>query len=253
MNIDLKGVQVVILAGGKGKRMESEEPKALAKLKGKAFLAHILDTVNSLAFPISPVVVVGHKKERIREVFGPDINYAHQEDQLGTGHALMSAKNNAHKDHKTILVISTDQPLVSAQTILNIIKKHRESGAVLSMGTIVLPDFSEWREGLKHFGRIVRDENGQVLKNVEWKDASDEEKEILEVNPAIYAFDADWLWANIDKLKNENAQSEYYLTDLIRIAVEAKKKVETVEIENILEGIQPNTKAELEILEALSV
>ena len=101
---------------------------------------------------------------------------------------------------------------------------------------MVVPDFKEWRTGLNDFGRIVRGTNGLIKKIVEFKDASDKEKKKRELNLALYAFDAKWLWANIDKIKNKNAQAEYYLTDLVKIACKQNKKIETVQIANVIEG-----------------
>lgn len=249
----MQDTQIIILAAGKGVRMKSDEPKALVKFKNKPLIKHILDTISALYLPIKPVIVVGHKKERIMEELGQNYLYAEQEQQLGTGHAVASAKKKVHPDHKIVLVLSSDQPLISKETIELLLKKHDEKKPTITMATVLMPDFEEWRSGLRHFGRIVRGNNEEVLGIVEFKDTTEKEKLIRELNPAVYAFDSDWLWQNIGLIKNENKQGEYYLTDLIKIARDQNKKIEAVPVASLIEGLQPNSKEELEILEKITV
>jgi len=244
-------IQIIILAAGKGTRMKSDIPKALTPFRGKTFLEHILDTVKKLNPEIKPIIVVGHKKELIKEALGKSYIYAEQNEQLGTGHAVMSARNAIEPQHEIVIVLSADQPLVSKETLEKIIEKHLEKKPTITIGTVIVPDFEDWRMGLNHFGRIIRGSNGLVKKIVEFKDANNKEKEIKELNPALYAFDANWLWNNIDKLKNNNTQTEYLLTDLIKIACEQNKKIEALPIVNIIEALQPNCQEELETLERI--
>jgi len=245
-------IKIIILAAGKGTRMKSDAPKALTLFKGKPFLKHILETIKKLDPKIKPIIVVGHKKEQIKKLLGEDYVYAEQYEQLGTGHAVLSAKKQAAKTpHEIVLVMATDQPLVSKETLERLIEKHNEKKPSITLGTVIVPDFREWRAGIYHFGRIIRGINGPVEKAVEFKDANEEEKAIKELNLMLYVFDAKWLWANIDKLKNENAQAEYYLNDLVKIACTQNKKIESVQIGNILEALQPNSQEELKTLESL--
>jgi len=252
MNNDPK-IRIVVLAGGKGKRMKSDTPKALALFKGKPFLKHILDTIKELDKSIKPIIVVGHKKEDIQQAFGDEHIYAEQSEQLGTGHAVMSAKSAIDSPHEIVIVVATDQPLISKETLESIIKKHVEKKPTVTIGTVTVPDFQDWRMGVHEFGRIIRGNDGAIKRIVEFKDATDEERKLKELNPALYAFDANWLWENIDKLKKENVQGEYYLTDMIQMAFDQNKKIETVPLVNMVEALQPNSKEELEMLEKLIV
>ena len=248
-----KRVKIVILAAGKGTRMKSEEPKALTMLKGKPFLKHILDTIKKIAPDIKPIIVVGYQKEKVIATLGKENVYAEQTEQLGTGHAVLSAKKAIQTPHETVLVISADQPRLSKETIERIIEKHFEKKPTITLATVTVPDFEDWRAGLYYFGRIIRGNNGQIEEMVELRNASEAEKKITELNAAIYAFDADWLWNNIEKLNTRNSIGEYLLTDLIHVAFSQNKKIEAVPVANILEAIQPNSKDELEILEKLVV
>lgn len=247
-------IKIIILAAGNGKRMKSDEPKALAMFKGKPFLRHILDTIKKLDPEIKPIIVVGYKKERIKEILGENQIYAEQKEQLGTGHAVASARNAITTPHDMVLVLSADQPVVSKETLERLIATHIEKQPTITLGTIVVPDYEDWRVGLySNFGRIVREIDGRVKKLVEFKNTTDEEKKIKEINPALYVFDAKWLWDNIDKIEMDHTRNEYKLTDLIYMAFSQKKKMEVMPITNIIEGLQPNSREELEILEKLVV
>lgn len=244
-------IKIIILAAGKGKRMQSDLPKALAMFKGKPFLQHTLETIHKLDEDIKPIIVVGHQKELIKETFGENYIYAEQKEQLGTGHAVMSAKVAIDSPHEIILVLATDQPLVSKETLERIIQKHQERKPTITLATVTVPDFEDWRFGIHNFGRIMRGNDRLVKKIIEFKDASQDEREVKELNLSLYAFDADWLWKNIDKLKNENSQGEYYLTDLVKMACEQNKKIEAVPVFQMIEALQPNSQEELAILEKL--
>lgn len=249
----MQNTQIIILAGGKGVRMKSDNPKALTIFKNKTFIQHILDTVSTLSLSIKPIIVVCYKKEQIIEKLGNEYIYADQGEPLGTGHAVATAKKNTDPRSTVVLVLSSDQPLVSKTTIERLLLKHNEKNPTITMATVVVPDFEEWRSSMRHFGRIIRKEDGTVEEIVEFKDATEKEKMVKELNPALYVFDSSWLWSNIDLIKNDNKQKEYYLTDLIKMAREQNKKIEAVPVANILEGLQPNSKEELELLEKFAL
>lgn len=242
--------QIIILAAGHGKRMQSELPKALTPLHGKPFIAHVLDAVKESGACDKPIIIIGQKGDQVRDTLGTSYSYAVQDKQLGTGHAVMIAENIA-KNADLVVVLYADHPLVSAQTIKNIVNTHIKDNAILTMATATVPDFLDWRSAFVAFGRFIRDENNNISKIVEMKDATEEEKEIKEVNPAYMCFDATWLWSHLHTLKNENAQEEYYLTDLVGMAFNENQKITTISIDP-REALGVNTKEQLETITAIS-
>jgi len=245
----MSNTQIIILAAGHGKRMQSELPKALTPLHGKPFIKHVLGAIEASGVCDNPIIVIGQKGDQVRDVLGQSYSYAVQSEQLGTGHAVMIAEDIA-KEADTIVVLYADHPLVSDETIKNLINTHKEKGAILTMATALVPDFLDWRKAFLSFGKFVRDEKGEIKKIVEVKDASPEELEIKEVNPAYMCFDAKWMWKHLHMLRNENAQSEYYLTDLVGMAFGEHQNIASISI-NPKEALGVNTKEQLELIENL--
>lgn len=233
-------MNVVILAAGKGKRMHSNLPKVLHPLAGKPLLGHVLDTARTLS-PASLCVVVGHGGEVVRQaVAAPDVQFGEQSPQLGTGHAVQQALPYLGQGSHT-LVLYGDVPLVQASTLKRLLAAAQDGLAVL---TVAL-------DNPQGYGRILRDPAGQVTAIVEEKDANDAQRAIREVNTGIMAIPtahlADWLGA----LSNNNAQGEYYLTDLIGLAVAQGVPVRTAHPEGPWEVLGVNSKTQLAELERI--
>lgn len=244
-------IRILILAGGKGERMQNTLPKVLAQVKGKSMIKYLLESVEKSGIDKKPVIVVGYKKELVINELGKknkQYQYINQEHQLGTGHAVNLTKDYLKDKAEHVMILYGDHPFVNVKTIKKINEKHIKSGKKITMAIVKLPDFKDWRIVFKNFSRIVRDRNGKIIKDVQIKDASDEEKEITEVNPCYFCFEAKWLWSKLETLKNDNTQKEYYLTDLIKIATENGMEIESIEIEPH-EALGANTQKELEILE----
>jgi len=246
----LDNTQVIILAGGKGTRMEQELPKVLTTLGNKFLIEYILKSVNECNFKINPLVVVGYKGELVKEKLGDNLVYIEQKEQLGTGHAVLCAKDYFSKDAKNIIILYGDMPNISKQTILKLADMQDRDNAVLSMMTVNVPDFLDFRKCFYAFGRIVRDKNKKIKKIVELRDATDEEKNITELNPSLFCFNKDWLLKNLDNLKNNNSQREYYLTDLIGIAIDEGSNINSLSVDPD-ECIGVNTLEELKRAEEI--
>ncbi len=240
--------QVIILAGGKGTRMQSDIPKVLHLVKGIPIIKRLLRNVRVISE--KPTLVIGYKGNDIKEALGAACEYVYQSEQLGTGHAILCAKPAlANRGYKNIIVMPGDHPLVSAETFQTLLTLHEEHTAKMSLAVVSVPNYEGDYAAFYHFGRIIRDERGMVVRIVEYKDATPEERQICEVNPSYYCFDAQWLWENISRLKNENAAHEYYLTDMVALAHEAGGSIPSCVIQRPFEGLGVNDRNQLEVIE----
>lgn len=236
--------KIAILAAGKGTRMQSELPKVLVDLNGRPMIHYLLDAAISSGVDDHPIVVVSpHNQDVIKEYLqGYDVIYTVQEQQLGTGNAFASIRPALDPGVDTILNFYGDHPFVSAESIRQIAEGHQGQ---LSMVTTRLEDFEDWRRNLYHWGRIIRT-GGRISQIIEFKDASDEVKEIKEVNPGFFVFDRYWVFNNIDRLTDNNSQHEYYLTDMVKIAFDEGVKINDLSIK-VEEVIGINSQEELQI------
>lgn len=234
-------VQPIILAAGKGSRMGNPElPKVLIDLNGKPLIEYLLDTLTDQEFKPA-ALVVGYKQEQVKEALGNKYRYITQEEQLGTGHALKVCEESLKGTALYYLLAYGDTPLLSIQTLRRLVTIHEATESVLSMVT-----FKSDREMFYNFGRIIRDAQGKVVAIREYKDCTPEEKEIKEYNPGFYCFSDGWLWEALKKIKPVNAQGEYYLTDLVAIAVGEGRTIPTIEAESWVEAAGVNTPEQLE-------
>ncbi len=245
-----KKTQIIILAAGLGKRMNAPVPKVLVEFRGRPIITYILDAVKESGVCDTPVIVVGKMADMVKEALGDKYIYAFQKEQLGTANAVECAKEVTPHDAENILVLYGDQPSITAKLIHNMIDTHEKEGTVLTMATVTVPDFEGWRQMFLDFSRIIRDENGVIINNVEKKDQTEEQKKIKEVNPALMIFDAKWMWKNISNIKNENVAGEYYLTDLIQLAFKEGERIATVPIRPE-EALGINSKEHIELLDDL--
>lgn len=227
----------VVLAAGKGTRMKSELYKVLHTINGISMVEHVLRAVQQSNVE-RIVTIVGHGAETVRDVLADHSEFALQEDQLGTGHAVLQAKDLLKDEEGSTLVICGDTPLFSAETLNQLFEFHEESNA---KGTI-LTAIAEDPAG---YGRVVRQSDKEVSRIVEQKDANKEEQAITEINTGTYVFNNKALFEALDKVGNENAQGEYYLPDVISIMKEAGDTVKAFTMDNFDEAIGVNDRIAL--------
>ncbi len=233
-------LHIVILAAGKGTRMYSKQPKVLHKIAGKSLLAHAIETAEKLE-PKSITVVVGHGKEQVIANTPHQVNWVEQTEQLGTGHALKMALPHLPKQGRT-LVLYGDVPLIDVKTLQELIDTPKTDDVSL------LTDIIEDASG---YGRIIRDENHQIIGIVEEKDTNDEQKKIQEFNTGLLSLPNQFIESWLNALQNNNQQGEYYLTDVIALAVKEGKAICGIQVakHHLAAGI--NNKVQLAELERI--
>jgi bifunctional UDP-N-acetylglucosamine pyrophosphorylase / glucosamine-1-phosphate N-acetyltransferase len=243
--------RVVILAAGKGTRMGAEIPKPLVEVAGRPMIEHLLDSVHDSEIDHSPVLVVSPEGvEKFNEVCRDKrCEFVVQEEQLGTGHATLTARE-AMNGTENIVVLYGDHPFISSELLASLNEMHADQGATITMLTTTVPNFKKEHTGFERWGRIIRDNVGRILEIKEAKDASEDELAIKELNPAIYAFNAEWLWEHLPEVQNKNANGEYYLTDLVAIAIEEGEEVITSPAKPF-EVVGINSQEELEYAEKI--
>lgn len=233
-------LNVVVLAAGMGKRMNSRLPKVLHPLAGKSLLGHVIDAARALK-PSSICIVYGHGGDAVPKAFkAVDLHFVLQEPQLGTGHAVQQAVPTLDPNAPT-LVLYGDVPLVRPETLASLIER---SGSGVGVLTVVLDDPTG-------YGRMLRDSRSAITGIVEEKDATPDQKAIREVNTGIMILPGEKLAGWLAALKNDNAQGEYYLTDVVRLAIADKMTVTTVQTQNEWETLGVNSKTQLAQLERI--
>ena len=234
-------LSVVILAAGQGKRMKSSLPKMLQPLAGRPMLAHVIDTARSLD-PANILVVYGHGGDRVRDTLKDQpVSWVLQAEQLGTGHAVMQALPQL-QDDQLVLILYGDCPLIRRQTLLDF--TQLASAKAMALLTVMLEDPTG-------YGRVLRDSRGQVRKIVEEKDASKAERKIRECHSGIMAIPGRHLRKWLGRLENHNAQGEYYLTDVVGLAVEDKLAIKPFIAPSAEEVLGVNDKVQLAEVEAI--
>lgn len=235
-------LDIVILAAGQGTRMKSRLPKVLHPLGGKPLIKHCIDAAAAIS-ENPPVLVIGHGGDQVRTAVGEAARYVVQAEQLGTGHAVMQARDTLQGKSDMVIVTYADMPLLRPETLQSLVEAQTSHDGPFSMLTVIA-------DQPRGFGRIVRDAAGNVKAIVEERDCTLEQLVIQEVNPGIYCFKADWLWSHLDHIQI-SPKGEYYLTDLVAIAVNEDCAVNAIVMPDMNEAMGINTRVHLAEAEAV--
>ena len=233
-------IMAIVMAAGKGTRMKSKKSKLVQKIYGKEIVKRAVENAQKAGVR-DIVAVVGYKKEEVMKVLGDNIKYAYQDEMLGTGHAVMQAKEYLKGKKGKVLVLNGDVPLIRPETLNKLIEKSIENKEYATLLTAIYDDPTG-------YGRIVRDEGGNIEGIVEEKDTTPEQKKIKEINAGIYCFDIEALLKALEKVTPNNKQGEYYITDVIQIMNDSGLKTGAVLVEDNTEILGINDRIQLGIL-----
>ncbi len=239
MNNKLKAV---ILAAGKGVRMNSDLPKVLHTVDGQPMVHYAIKAAKD-AGALDVCVIVGYEAKLVRDSISDIVEFVEQKEQLGTGHAVKCARDFIGTEGNT-LVLCGDTPLVTGETLKALVDVHKKQSNGVTVLSAVLPDASG-------YGRIIRDKDGSFVKIVEDKDASEEERAVKEVNSGMYIFNSEALYTSLDMITNDNAQGEYYLPDTIALIKKIGLRVEAMPVSDTNEILGVNTQEQLAVAEQI--
>lgn len=227
----------VVLAAGQGTRMKSDLQKVLHPLVGRPLVTYAVETARTLTGS-APVLVVGHSSEAVRETVGDGAVFVEQAEQRGTGHAVLQARAVLQGTSDLVVVTYADMPLLTAETLRRLVDRQRENSGPITI--LILVD-----DDPRGFGRVIRDESGAVVRIVEEPVATPEELAVRELNAGVYCFAADWLWNHVDRIPLSQPKEEYYLTDMVGMAVDQGLRVEGVIAGDAAELLGINTRVHL--------
>jgi UDP-N-acetylglucosamine diphosphorylase/glucosamine-1-phosphate N-acetyltransferase len=239
-------ISAVILAAGKGTRMgTTDRPKVMFEANGKPLVEYLVNSIKAAKVE-DVTLVVGYMQEMVRDYFKNSVKYVEQKEQLGTGHAVLMAKEPLQRESEAVITCYGDMPLFKTETIRKLIETFESEKPTVAMLTVDFKDPEFWA-----FGRIVRDENGEVAGIVEQKDCTPEQRKIKECNPSFFIFNSDFLWDNLENIKTNNSQGEYYLTDMIKLAKDMNKKIVATKVAKEYEVLGVNTPEQLKEVEEI--
>lgn len=230
----------IVMAAGKGTRMKSKKSKLVHKIYGKEIIRRAVENVKRAGIE-EVITVVGYQKEQIEEVLKDTVKYAIQDEQLGTGHAVIQAAKLLKGRKGKVLVLNGDHPIMRPETLRNLVDVSNQRGESATILTMV-------HDNILPYGKIIHDESGNIKQIIEHKDCTIEQQQIREVNLGMYCFDIEQLQIALKELKNDNVQKEYYLTDVIKIMYDKGLKTGSIVVSDNAEVLGINDRMDLQIL-----